>query len=80
MTREDRVLLRERRCYICLRVTPETKGLVFTRPSFIVCHPGCSDRAMRAEYDHSHSKRGKRRPRREFLAILRAMRSREVTS
>ncbi len=75
MNREDRTLLEQRRCYVCLRVIPETKGTRWFGPAMWTCYPGsCYDRAIAAEKDHSRSRRGRRLPTREFLAKLRAMR------
>jgi hypothetical protein len=67
----DRALYRERRCYICLRVIPETQGIVWPGHGFIVCAPACHDRVCAAERDYH---RGGRRSRPEFLSALRAMR------
>jgi hypothetical protein len=74
MTLSDRAFLRERRCYVCLRIIPETLGCHWGH--FIVCMPGCHAVAVAKERNFSHSKRGKRRPLPEFLALLRAMRPR----
>lgn len=76
MNKENRKLLDEHRCYVCLRAIPESKGTFWGGGlNIVTCHPGeCYDRAKNAELDFSRSARGRQRSPRDFLARLRAMR------
>lgn len=74
MSKESHGLFISRTCYLCLAPIPKTKGLYDSHLGILIHQGPCARYVLRASFDYSRSKRGRRIPNGDILRALRGAR------